>query len=212
MATSIYRIAVTGGAGTGKTTVCDRLRERGVSVISADELSRDVVLPGASALNKIFDTFGPRMLKENGTLNRQRLRRLITADKTAKEKLERIMHPEIIRRMHEKITAVEYSGASVVVVEVPLLFELGLEKDFDLIVLVYLMHDVQVKRIMARDNVTRKEAEALLGLQISEEKKRARSDYVIDNNGSLDDLVKGVDRLYAECIKKVEMKSNSLDT
>jgi dephospho-CoA kinase len=208
----IYKIAVTGGAGTGKTTVCERLRKWGIFIISADELSREVVFPGTLGLQKIVDAFGGKALHRDGTLNRAMLRHLITTQKTARTTLENILHPEIVRLMHQKIKDAGDSGESVVVVEVPLLFELGLEKEFDLVVLVCLTHDLQVKRLMIRDDVTRKEAEALLRIQMPEEKKKAKSVYVIDNDGDLEQLAERVDRLYEKRIQRFEKASNSLDT
>lgn len=198
---SIYKIAVTGGAGAGKSTICDRLREWGLTVISADELSREVVSPGSPALKKITESFGRRILNDDGTLNRQLLRSLITTDYAAKKSLDHIMHPEIVRLMHAKMADAETTGEPVVVVEVPLLFELGLEKEFDLVVLAHLDHEVRMDRIMARDHVSRRDAEALLTIQMAEEKKMARSGCVIDNNGSIENLLQGVDRLYAKHIR-----------
>jgi dephospho-CoA kinase len=175
-------------------------------------LSREVVFPGTLGLQKIVDAFGGKALNRDGTLNRAMLRHLITTQKTARTTLENILHPEIVRLMHQKIKDAGDSGESVVVVEVPLLFELGLEKEFDLVVLVCLTHDLQVKRLMIRDDVTRKEAEALLRIQMPEEKKKAKSVYVIDNDGDLEQLAERVDRLYEKRIQRFEKASNSLDT
>lgn len=183
-----------------------------MNVISADALSREVVLPGTPAFNKIVSSFGNQVLQDDGSLNRQMLRRSITENAAAKEKLEKIVQPEIIRRMHQKIEAAENAGEAAVVVEVPLLFELGLEDEFDLVILVRVDYDVQVVRVMARDHVTREEAEALLNIQMSEKKKIERSEIVIDNNGTIEDLLKSVDRLYQEYLKKLMESPKSLDT
>lgn len=198
----IYKIAVTGGAGSGKTSVCNRFRELGVKVISSDMLAREAVKKGSVAFKKIVDLFGEKILLNDGNLNRALLRRMITGDKTAKITLEQFIHPEISRIMRKRITEAIKDGDSIIIVEVPLLFELGKENEFDKVVLVSSDDKLRIKRLMARDKVSRSDAENLLDVQMLEKDKIARAQFIVKNNGSMARLINSVDLFYEKFIKK----------
>ncbi|MGD9245943.1 MAG: dephospho-CoA kinase, partial [Desulfobacterales bacterium] len=162
----VFKVAVTGGAGSGKSLVCNRLKELGIKIISADTLAREAVAPGSTAHEKILKHFGASVVLSDGTLNRQMLRRIIVNNPTARLTMERFIHPEISKLMQQKMSDAKQHGDRVVAVEVPLLFELGMEEQFDLVVVVSADRKLRVKRLMKRDNVSRDQAEELLNVQM----------------------------------------------
>jgi len=207
----LFKVAVTGGAGSGKSLVCNRLKELGIKIISSDALAREAVAPGSTAHEKIFNCFGEKVLLSDGTLNRQMLRRIILNDAAARLSMERFIHPEISELMQRKMAQTEQQGDRVVVVEVPLLFELGMEEQFDLIVVVSAASKLRVKRLMDRDNVSRDEAEELLNVQMPDKEKVERGGFVLSNDGSKEQLIRSVDQLYEKYFKNKQKGSKVLD-
>jgi dephospho-CoA kinase len=192
----ILKVAVTGGAGSGKTSVCNRLKELGVKVISADEMAREAVAPGSEALTKIVRYFGDTVLLSDGTLNRKTLRRMIIDDGEARLALERFLHHEIIKLIHKNVVSAEKEGCRMVVIEVPLLFELDMKEKFDWVVVVSADKELRVKRLMERDQTSRDEATHLIDVQMPEKEKINRADYVVRNEGPMEKLVESVDILF----------------
>jgi dephospho-CoA kinase len=208
----MFKVAVTGGAGSGKSSVCNRLKELGITIISSDALAREAVAPGSTAHEKILNYFGEKVVLSNGKLNRQMLRRIILNDGAARLSLERFIHPEISKLMQRKMAQAERNGVRVVAVEVPLLFELGMEKQFDLIVVVSADPKVRVKRLMDRDKVSREDAEELLNVQMPDQEKVKRGGFVLSNNGSAKQLISSVDRFYEKFLKNTEKPLKVLDS
>ncbi len=190
------KLGITGGVGSGKSVVCEYLKNKGVPVVSTDELARKAVMPGTAAYDQIVSYFGKDVLSDDGTLNRKKLRSIITEDRNKKEMLEQFVHPEVFVQMEKEFEASKKKHAPIIAVEVPLLFEAGLEKKFDFVLTISVNADVRVKRLMARDQITRKEAEAFMGIQMPEADKIKKSDFVIDNNGSIKETLVKVDRFY----------------
>ena len=190
------RLGVTGGAGSGKSVVCERLRSHGVTVILADELARRAVMPGMPAYEKIVEHFGTGILESDGKINRSALRQEILRDQQKKQDLESFVHPEVFRLMAEDYLAAGENGADVVAIEVPLLFEAGMESYFDTILIISVEKEERIRRLMARDQISREDAEALMRIQMPEAEKQAKSDYVIDNSGSLEETLNSVDGFY----------------
>lgn len=190
------RIAVTGNAGSGKSTFCRHLRENGLVVIDLDALSRDAVEPGMPALGEIEAVFGSGVLNADGSLNRSFLRELIISDSHLKKKLEEILHPRIIAIMNTRIDEAFRKGEDAVVVEVPLLFETGMEKLFDFIVVVVCDPAERIRRLSSRDGVSLESAAALISMQMSDELKAGKADYLVLNSGGSEDLVLEAGRLY----------------
>ena len=197
----ILKIAVTGGAGSGKTSVCNRLKELGVKVISADEMARDAVAPGSKALTKIIRFFGEKVVLSDGTLNRKILRRMITDDDDARLTLERFLHHEITKLIQKNVVCAEKEGCQIVVIEVPLLFELDMKERFDRVVVVSADKELRVKRLMERDQTSRDAAENLINVQMPDEEKVDRADYVVWNESSMEKLVESVDVLFKNLTK-----------
>ena len=192
----ILKVAVTGGAGSGKTSVCNRLKELGVKVISADEMAREAVAPGSTAFKKIVHYFGNTILLSDGTLNRKKLRRMITDDSDARLAMERFIHHEIAKLILKNVVFAEKEGSRMVVIEVPLLFELDMKEKFDWVVVVSADKELRVKRLMERDQTSRDEAMHLIDVQMPEKEKIYRADYVVRNEGSMENLVESVDILF----------------
>lgn len=199
---NVLKVAVTGGAGSGKTTVCNRLKELGVKVISSDALAKEAVAQGSLAHEKIVNYFGKKVLLNDGNLNRQELRSIIITDDVARLALERFIHPEISRLMHLRIAQAEQDGDPVLLVEVPLLFELGMAEQFDVVIVVSADHELRVKRLMDRDNVSSDEAENLINVQMPQAEKVERAEFVLENNGSKDQLIRSVDLLFNNFFQK----------
>jgi dephospho-CoA kinase len=192
----ILKVAVTGGAGSGKTSVCNRLKELGVKVISADEMAREAVAPGSTAFKKIVHYFGNTILLSDGTLNRKKLRKMITDDSDVRLAMERFIHHEIAKLILKNVVFAEKEGSRMVVIEVPLLFELDMKEKFDWVVVVSADKELRVKRLMERDQTSRDEAMHLIDVQMPEKEKINRADYVVRNEGSMEKLVESVDILF----------------
>jgi dephospho-CoA kinase len=195
------KIAVTGGAGSGKSTVCKIFKKLDVIVFNADKFAKDIVQKDRPAYHKIIEYFGKKLLEKDGRLNRRLLREIITTDHHAKNILERIVHPEIISLMKEKLLDAQKSGRNIAI-EVPLLFELGLENLFDLTVMVYSSEEHKIKRLENRDSVTRQNALNLIELQMADKEKIKRSDFVIQNDDSKEQLEKDVKKLYEKILNR----------
>jgi len=204
---SVLKIAVTGCAGSGKSVVCRRFSHLGAVVVNADTIARQVVTAGSSAYRAIVKTFGEKVVHRDGRLNREMLRNIIVHDASARESINRITHPEIIKELQARIRSAEKSGASMIVAEVPLLYELKLENRFDMVVVVSVKPELQIQRLMKRDGVQRDDAEALLGTQMSNGDKAQRADVVLINNGNVESLQKAVDGLYGRLRLKLELES-----
>ena len=204
------KVAVTGGAGSGKTSVCNILKKMGVQVVFSDVIAREVVSPGTPAYKNIIDFFGKGVLEENGFLNRQLLRSIIANDDYARKTLEKIVHPEIIKLIQLKMNKAEKDVKQFVFVEIPLLFELCLENLFDLVITVSAEYELRIKRLMCRDKVSRYDAESLFSLQMPEDEKIKRAELVIKNNGSIEQLIKSVEVVYSEIKACLESDSKKI--
>ena len=200
MITTIYKIGVTGSAGSGKSLVCRRFSELGIYVISSDEIARQVVEKGMPAYKKLVDLFGSQAVLKDGNLNRPVLRKIVSSNPVMKTKLENIVQPEILKELFSKIRLREKKGDKIVVAEVPLLFELGLKDRFNLAITVAADKNKLKQRISKRDGVTEKEAEKFLTLQMPQRLKIQNSDRIIRNNGSIEALLMEVDKIYSEII------------
>lgn len=176
-------LGVTGGIASGKTTVAQAFQALGAVVVSADLLAREVVQPGTKALRQIAAHFGPRVLREDGTLNRQLLGDLIFNDHQARLVLNSITHPAIAELAGKRLREAEQGGAPLVVYDAPLLFEAGADRQVDAVLVVKVDAEVQVARLMARDGIDQKQALARIDSQMSQMEKIARADFVVDNSG-----------------------------
>lgn len=203
------KIAVTGGAGSGKTSVCSRLKELGLNVISSDTLAREAVAPGTDAFKNIINYFGKKVLLPDGALNRSKLRRIITSDDVARSALERFVHPEVTKLVQFKIVQAEQDGERFVLVEVPLLFELGIQDRFDVVVLISAKRELQIQRLMERDNISKKEAKDLLDVQMTDDEKIQKADFIIKNDDNIKKLMKSVELFYKKVYQNTQKGGES---
>jgi len=193
-------VGLTGGIASGKSTVAKILERLGAAVINADALSREVVEPGKDAWKEIIDAFGADVLQPDQTLDRQKLRTVIFNDSDGRKKLEAIIHPRVRALAEEKIREHAVAGYSIIVYEVPLLFEGNLHEWLRPVILVACNVDTQRARLQERDRLAQTEAQKHIDAQMSLEEKRRLADYVIENDGSLADLERQV-RTVLEKIK-----------
>lgn len=192
-------IGLTGGIACGKSTVAAMLTELGAVLVDADRIAREVVEPGMPALGAIAERFGPSVLLENGALNRRRLGDLVFADPVERKALEAILHPPIRARMKELMQDAEMREPHrLVVVDVPLLYESNLAALFSAVMVVYIPAPLQIERLMARDKLSRDQAEARIRSQMPIEEKRRKADFVIDNSGSPEETKAQIDRFWRE--------------
>jgi len=192
----MYLIGLTGGIASGKSLVSSRLAELGATIVDADVLAREVVEPGTPGLAAIAEHFGSSVLHEDGTLNRPALGAIIFADPEQREKLNAITHPAVWRRARELFDAA--AADEVVVYDVPLLVEgaKGRQLDFDLIVVVDASAETRLHRLVELRGLTRDEAQHRLNSQASDAERLAVADVVIDNNGTIDETLLAVDKLW----------------
>ena len=198
----MLKIGVTGSAGSGKSLVCEGFRRIGLITLDCDEIARQVVEPGRTAYDLVVKAFGSEVVAPDRTLNRPALRRMIVTTKGSREKLESILHPviisETVRLMEEAVHSKQKSCA----VEVPLLFELGMENLFDVVVVVTASDSTLVDRISRRDGVNRESAQKLLAIQMPQSEKVRKADYVIENRGEPEAVFKSVDSLYQKLVNQ----------
>ena len=195
-------VGLTGNVASGKSTVAEVWAKAGVPVVSADELSRRAVMPGSPALLEIRQAFGEGVIAPDGTLDREHMRALVFGDDQARERLERILHPRIRALRSDWMEERRRVGDTLVVSEVPLLFEIGGERDFDLVVLVDAPADVRLERLMRTRGHGEAEARRIMDAQMDPERKRAAADIVIDNDGSLEELAAEATRVLEELRKR----------
>jgi dephospho-CoA kinase len=189
----MLKIALTGGIGSGKTTVTDYFRKLGVPVIDADETSHEVTQAGEPAVQKISDAFGDSVLDCDGNLDRTALRNIVFADPESRKLLESILHPEIRRRMNE---AASRTQSPYCLFSIPLLIETDQHTSYDRILVVEASEDRRRSWIQARSDLTQNEITAILSAQVSDEQRRRAADDLLMNDGGIDDLHARIERLH----------------
>ena len=189
-------VGLTGGIGSGKSLVAELLAAHGATIIDADVLAREVVAAGTPGLAAVSERFGESVQREDGSLDRGALGRIVFGDPVARRDLEAIIHPAV-RARAAALSAAAPRGAVVVQV-IPLLVETGQQDNFDQVVVVEVDPEVQLSRIMLRDGLDEAEAQARVRAQVTREARRAAADVVLHNNGTTEDLAAAVDRLWAE--------------
>lgn len=194
----MLRVALTGNIASGKSSVARVWARLGAHIIDADELARRAVEPGSPALDRIARAFGPEVLEPGGGLNRDAMRGIVFQDEAARRRLEAIVHPEVARLRAAEEERLEREGARVVVNDIPLLFEVGLEDEFDVVVLVDAPEDVRLERLVRDRGLAREEAQRMIAAQMPAEAKRRRADIVIENAGTLEELEASAERVWQE--------------
>lgn len=213
----LYVIGLTGGIASGKSTVSRMLRELGAVIIDADEVSREVVSPGTVGWRRVVDAFGPGVLRPDGTINRRKLGGMVFGDKEALDKLDSIIHPLVMARVEEMLAklsreAVERKGGAgeqenvvkkIVVLDAPLLFEVGADKLVDEVWVVSVDPETQMERLIKRNGYSKAEALSRISSQMPLPEKEKLSDVVIDNRGDPESTRKQVLALWEEVQRKI---------
>ena len=191
-------IGLTGGIGTGKSTVARMLRERGWTVYSSDETAREIMSTDDEVRREIADLLGPEVLTEGG-LDRTRIAELVFGDspdhKKRLQQLDRIVHPRVLDRHMDVIEDEKDNGTPIVVIESALLFEVGLEDGFDWVVVVDCPDEIRIPRVMERSGLTEDQVRSRMKEQLPMQEKRSLADFVVENAGSIEDLQRSLDKV-----------------
>ena len=193
-----FIVGITGGIGSGKSTVSGLLKKHGFEIIDADDVAREVVEPGTDLLNKVVQHFGKKMLNPDGGLNRKKLASVVFSNENERIYLEDLLHPVIITKIQKRVIE---SESSVVIIVVPLLFESGIYKKCDVVITVSAPIDKSIKRIMERDGLDTDDIKKRIDVQINDKERVSKSDIVILNNGSISDLEKKVEDVVVQIRK-----------
>jgi dephospho-CoA kinase len=191
----VLRIGLTGGIGSGKSTVSALLAARGAVIVDADRIAREVVEPGTPGLTRIVEAFGEGVLAPDGSLDRAALAAVVFAEPEARRQLDGIVHPLVRARAAELARAAPPDAAAVN--DVPLLVETGQASSYDLVLVVQADPATRVSRLVQR-GLTAEDARARMEAQASDEERRAVADVVLDNSGTPEDLAEQVDRFWTE--------------
>jgi dephospho-CoA kinase len=192
---ALLRVALTGGIATGKSYVRARLASHGIPTLDADTLARDAVAAGSPGLAAVAARFGAEVLQPDGALDRRRLGALVFADAQARADLEAIVHPRVREATAAWLDRLADGGESLAVVDIPLLYETGRDRDFDRVIVTSCPRSQQVARIVERDGLTPGDAEARIDAQWPTDEKVRRADFVVDTGGTFGDSNRQIDRI-----------------
>jgi dephospho-CoA kinase len=203
-------LGVTGGIASGKTTVAHMLAELGASIIDFDLLAREVVAPGEPAFREIGDYFGEEVIGEDGNLNRKRLSGIVFRDPAKRQMLEGMTHPRILAAFGRQIRQLaEKDPHGIVQAVIPLLFEVHLRSLVHKVLVVYVSPDMQVERLTRRDGIGREEALRILDAQMPIDQKANQADFVIHNEGNLDETRKEVHALWQKLKETQKLRAEA---
>ena len=195
-------VGLTGGVASGKTTVSQVLKEEGAYIIDADRIARELVQPLAPAWKKLVRAFGKEILREDGSIHRKKLADKVFADLRQRKLLNQILHPRIRKEMEQKAKEIwQKDPEAIVVIDAPLLVELGDHRWMDKLMVVTSTQKQQIKRLEERDGVSRKEALRMLASQMPVKDKVKLADFVIRNEGSLQKTKKETREIFQELKK-----------
>lgn len=202
-------LGVTGGIASGKTTVANMLSELGAPIVDFDLIARKVVEPGQPALKEIVEYFGTQVLQEDGTLDRKKLSEIVFKDIEKRKKLEGFIHPRMGEEVLRQVNALaEKDPNAIIQMVVPLMIEMNLQYQCHKLLVVYIPEDMQIQRLMERDSITRDQAMAMLKAQLPIEEKLGYADFVIRNDGSLEETRRQVEELWAK-LKEIQRQRAS---
>lgn len=194
-------IGLTGNIASGKSAVAARLAEFGAPIVDADVLAREAVAQGTLALKAIAARFGAQVLTPDGQLDRAALRAIVFTDPAAREALNAIVHPEVARLRDAAVARHRAEGAPLVVCDIPLLFETGLDAAMDLIVLVDAPVATRRERLIRHRGLAPADADAMIAAQMPAEAKRARAHFILENDGTPEQLQRQVDALWTKLLR-----------
>lgn len=198
------RIGLTGGIGAGKTTVSGYFSALGVPVVCADEIARDALQKEGACYRRVIETFGEAVLCGDGTIDRKKLADIVFSNEEKRRMLNDIVHPYVRETMFDQANAMQAkNGSGIVLFDVPLLFESGMDKDMDANILVVCNEETRIRRIMERDGMTRASAEARIRSQMPEDEKQPLTDFILENHSTQSNLEKQVEALYKKLTESV---------
>lgn len=194
----ILKVGLTGGIGCGKSTVSLMIKNQGIPVVDADMISRQVLLTHPEILLKIKETFGEEFFDEKGNFLRRKMGELIFSNEDKKKAYEAILMPYILKDIFEEIDEYDNKGEKICVLDAPTLIENNLHEEMDYVIVIVIMKELQISRVMARDEFTREEAIKRINNQMSTEEKVKYADYLIDNGDTLEYTKFQVDSIIKE--------------
>jgi dephospho-CoA kinase len=203
----MLKIAITGGAGSGKSTVTRMFQELGAEVLDADVIAREAVAVGAPAWEELRRLYGDGYFHANGALNRSRLAQLVFTDPAERRRLDGVIHPRVEAELKARVGELESRGARLVLVEVPLLFETNRERAFDRVIVVAAPEALQIRRLRARDGRGEAEIRGILAAQWPLADKVDRADYVVDNGGSRPNTRRQVKNIWGDLKNQLDSGS-----
>lgn len=206
LASKPYVVGLTGGIGCGKSEAAQYLKTLGAAHVDADAISRALTAEGGAALPEIRRVFGEAAFNEDGSLDRCNLGKLVFGNEPARRALEGIIHPLVQREMLERMDEAWKDGAAVVILDVPLLFETGMDALCDETWTLYLDRDKQVERVVVRDGLTREQAEARVDSQMPVDERNARATYAIDTDQPIEKTRAVLEGLYRAALKRAESR------
>lgn len=192
----VRRVALTGGIATGKSHVRESFERLGVPTIDSDRLARDAVAPGSPGLAAVIERFGRGVLDATGALDRHKLGAVVFADEQARKTLESIIHPQVRRATDAWFASLDPARHPYAVADIPLLFEVNRDRDFDVVIVVAAEPETQIKRVMHRDSLSEPEARQRLAAQLPIDEKVRRADFVIRTDGSIADTERQVGEVW----------------
>lgn len=199
----MLNIGLTGGIGSGKSTVANFFKDMGAYLIDFDKLAHKVEEPEKPAWRRIVEEYGADILNEDNSINREKLGAIVFQDKKKLETLNGIVHPAVFEEWQHLLKEIKREKEEAIVIsDIPLLIEVGLDKHVDLTVLVYIPPEVQIERIMTRNGYTREDAHYRLDSQMSIDEKLARADIVINNEGPAEETRKIVENYWPELLER----------
>ncbi|MBM3820146.1 MAG: dephospho-CoA kinase [Acidimicrobiia bacterium] len=192
------RIALTGGIATGKSYVREQFERLGVPTIDSDQLSREAVAPGTPGLAAVVERFGRGVLQPEGSLDRHKLAAVVFADKDARLALEAIIHPAVRQATERWFKSLDPARHPFAIADIPLLYEVGRDRDFEKVIVVASAPETQVRRVMERDGASEEEARQRIAAQLPIEDKVRRADYVIRTDGTCEETDRQVSAVLKE--------------
>lgn len=196
-------LALTGNIASGKSSVAALLAAYGATIVDADMLAREAVAPGSAELDAVVERFGPRVLLPDGTLDRAALRQRVFHDPASRDALNAIVHPAVRRLRDAAVQAAEARGDRIIISDIPLLFEVGLEHAFDGVILVDALPAERLARLMRDRGLSEVDAQAMIDAQWPSERKRARATWIVENTGSRDALAAQVEALWRSITQRL---------
>ena len=193
------KVGLTGGIGAGKSTVADMFSKLGAAVIRSDELARQVIEPNTTGFQKVLSRFGNQILQENGSIDRTKLAQIVFNDQSALKDLEEIIHPLVRNKTNEIIDA--QTQETIVVNEVPLLLEKNMENLFDFLVVVISSEKNRINRLLKR-GISEVDAKKRMKLQVSDEQRKTSADFLIANDGNMEQLVADVSKVWQALLER----------